>query len=168
MASRGFRKTYFFSHLKACERRNFDFCVFLRVDSLPFKNSLCGPAWHVRSVHSPYINRFLKGRLLTRKNTQKSNFLLSQAFKWKKKIMFFVIPEMPSKTFVMLYKTFSLSRTYTPLLLAYSACKSRENGISHIRPKSDIRSIPTIIQSGKHIFRNALKTILSLFSGPYL
>ena len=38
-----------------------------------------------------------------RKNTQKSKFLLSQAFKWKK-IMFFVIPEMPSKTFVMLYK----------------------------------------------------------------
>ena len=42
------------------------------------------------------------GRLPTRKNTQKK-FLLSQAFKWKK-IMFFVIPEMPSKTFVMLYK----------------------------------------------------------------
>ena len=38
-----------------------------------------------------------------RKNTQKSKFLLSQAFKWKK-IMFFVIPEMPSKAFVMLYK----------------------------------------------------------------
>ena len=64
---------------------------------------VCGPAWHVRSVHSPYINRFLTGRLPTRKNTQKSKFLLSQAFKWKK-IMFFVIPEMPSKTFVMLYK----------------------------------------------------------------
>ena len=43
------------------------------------------------------------GRLPTRKNTQKSKFLLSHAFKWKK-IMFFVIPEMPSKTFVMLYK----------------------------------------------------------------
>ena len=28
MASRGLRKTYFF-HLKACERKNFDFCVFL-------------------------------------------------------------------------------------------------------------------------------------------
>ena len=38
-----------------------------------------------------------------RKNTQKSKFLLSQTFKWKK-IMFFVIPEMPSKTFVMLLK----------------------------------------------------------------
>ena len=38
-----------------------------------------------------------------RKNTQKSKFLLSQAFKWKK-IMFFVIPEMPSKTFVVVYK----------------------------------------------------------------
>ena len=41
-----------------------------------------------------------------RKNTQKSKFLLSQAFKWKK-IRFFVIPEMPSKTFVMLYKKLS-------------------------------------------------------------
>ena len=38
-----------------------------------------------------------------RKNTQKSKFLLSQAFKWGKK-MFFVIPEMPSKTFVMVLK----------------------------------------------------------------
>ena len=34
MASRGLRKAFFF-HLKACERRNFDFYVFLRVDSLP-------------------------------------------------------------------------------------------------------------------------------------
>ena len=33
MASRGLRKTYFF-HLKACERRNFDFCVFLRMCSM--------------------------------------------------------------------------------------------------------------------------------------
>ena len=39
--------------------------------------------------------------LAIRKITQKSKFLLSQAFKWKK-IMFFVITEMPSKTFVML------------------------------------------------------------------
>ena len=37
------------------------------------------------------------------KNTQKSKFLLSETFKWKK-IMFFVIPEIPSKTFVMLLK----------------------------------------------------------------
>ena len=43
------------------------------------------------------------GQNTHRKNTQKSKFLLSQAFKWKK-IMFFVIPEMPSNTFVMLYK----------------------------------------------------------------
>ena len=43
------------------------------------------------------------GILHIRKNTQKSKFLLSQAFKWKK-IMFFVIPEMPSKTFVMVLK----------------------------------------------------------------
>ena len=40
------------------------------------------------------------GILHIRKNTQKSKFLLSQAFKWKRN-MFFVIPEMPSKTFVM-------------------------------------------------------------------
>ena len=33
MASRGLRKTFFF-HLKACERRNFDFCVFLRMCSV--------------------------------------------------------------------------------------------------------------------------------------
>ena len=38
-----------------------------------------------------------------RKNTHKSKFLLSQAFKWEK-IMFFVIPEIPSKTFVMVLK----------------------------------------------------------------
>ena len=38
-----------------------------------------------------------------RKNTQKSKFLLSQTLKWKKN-MFFVIPEMPSKTFVMVLK----------------------------------------------------------------
>ena len=60
--------------------------------------------YDVRSVHSAYINRFLTGILHIRKNTQKSKFLLSQAFKWKKKNMFFVIPEMPSKTLVMLYK----------------------------------------------------------------
>ena len=38
--------------------------------------------------------------LYIRKNTQKSKFLLSQAFKWKKKYVF-VIPEMHSKTFVI-------------------------------------------------------------------
>ena len=57
---------------------------------------------------SPAKNRLfqegtLAARLPTRENTQKSKFLLPRAFKWKK-IMFFVIPEMPSKTFVMLYK----------------------------------------------------------------
>ena len=41
------------------------------------------------------------GILHIRKNTQKSKHLLAQAFKWTK-IMFCVIPEMPSKTFVML------------------------------------------------------------------
>ena len=35
MASRGLRKTTFFFNFFACERRNFDFCVFLWVGSLP-------------------------------------------------------------------------------------------------------------------------------------
>ena len=29
---------HIFSHLKACERRNFDFCVFLRMCSMPVTN----------------------------------------------------------------------------------------------------------------------------------
>ena len=59
-----------------------------------------GPARRrVVSLHSAYINRFLTGILHVRKSTQKSKFRLSQAFKWKK-MMFFVIPEMQSKTFV--------------------------------------------------------------------
>ena len=37
------------------------------------------------------------------KKTQKSKFLLSQAFKWENNL-FFVIPEIPSKTFVMVKK----------------------------------------------------------------
>ena len=59
------------------------------------------------------------GRLPTRKNTQKSKFLLSQAFKWKK-IMFFVIHEMPSKTFVMLYK--KLPDHFKPQIRILSLC----------------------------------------------
>ena len=51
------------------------------------------------AVHSPYINRFLTGRLPTRKNTQKSKFLLSQTFNWKKKYVFrnprLVLPDGP-------------------------------------------------------------------------
>ena len=34
MASRGLRKRNIFSHLKAYERRNFDFCVFLEMSSV--------------------------------------------------------------------------------------------------------------------------------------
>ena len=34
----GITKNIFFFHLKACERRNFDFCVFLRMCSMPVKN----------------------------------------------------------------------------------------------------------------------------------
>ena len=87
--------------MKACERRNFDFCLFLRVGSLPG-----GRVGHcVMTSHTPFslYKPVLTDRLPTRKNTQKSKFLVSQAFKWKK-IMFFVIPEMPSTTFVMSYK----------------------------------------------------------------
>ena len=46
---------------------------------------------------------FSRGETVTvhiRKNTQKSKFLLTQM----EKNMFFVIPEMPSKTFVMVLK----------------------------------------------------------------
>ena len=56
---------------------------------------------------SSSLSAYASGRppdpLHIRKNTQKSKFLLSQAFKWKR-IVFFVIPEMPSKTFVMVLK----------------------------------------------------------------
>ena len=77
---------HIFSHLKACERRNFDFCVFVRMCS----RSRCH--WRacvalrvfVRSVYSAYITRGLTAILHIRKNTQKSKFLLSQAFKWEK------------------------------------------------------------------------------------
>ena len=47
---------------------------------------------------------FLLFKLLLFRKGKKSKFLLSQALKWKKKNMFFVIPEMPSKTFVMILK----------------------------------------------------------------
>ena len=48
------------------------------------------------------------GILHIRKNTQKSKFLLSQAFNWKKN-KFFVTPEMPSKTFVLFKKNFLIT-----------------------------------------------------------
>ena len=105
----GITKNIFLFHLRVCEWWNFDFCVFLRMCSgsggRVLVRNLAGMTTArrdgVRSLHSAYINRFLTGILIIRKNTQKSKFLLSQTFKWKK-IMFFVIPEMPSKSFVML------------------------------------------------------------------
>ena len=48
------------------------------------------------------------GILHIRKNTQKSKFLLSQAFQWKK-IMLFVIPEMPSKLLLCFKKDFLIT-----------------------------------------------------------
>ena len=87
MASRGLRKTSFFSIWRPVRGETLIFVCF----------------YDVRSFHSAYINRFLAGILHIRKNTQKSKFLLSQTLKWKK-MMFFVIPEMPSKTFVMVKK----------------------------------------------------------------
>ena len=65
--------------------------------------SVGGPAWRRPLPPFSLYKPVLTDPLHIRKNTQKSKFLLSQAFKWKK-IMFFVIPEMPSKTIVMLYK----------------------------------------------------------------
>ena len=62
---------------------------------------------------------FSRGETVTlhiRKNTQKSKFLLSQAFKWEK-IMFFVIPEMPSKTFVMVLKNFLITLIVQEVLI---------------------------------------------------
>ena len=73
-------------------------CVFT-VGSLPGGRVWPGVTRALRpfTLYEPVFN----GQTTHRKNTQKSKFLLSQAFKWKK-IMFFVIPEMQSKTFVML------------------------------------------------------------------
>ena len=78
MAFWGLRKTYFFPHLKACERRNFDFvcsngCVVSRLH--------CYGKWQ-QTMHEDNMT------LHIRKNTQKSKFLLSQAFKWGKKYVF--------------------------------------------------------------------------------
>ena len=47
-----------------------------------------GPARRGVGLHSAYINWFLTGILHIRKNTQKSKFLLSQAFKWGKNYVF--------------------------------------------------------------------------------
>ena len=49
--------------------------------------------------------------LVIRKNTQKSMFLLSQAFKWKK-IKFFVIPVMPLKLLLWFKKNFLITLSY--------------------------------------------------------
>ena len=58
MASRGLRITSFFFHLKACERRNFDFCVFLRVGSLPGGRVLPGVSHALRpfTLYKPVFN----------------------------------------------------------------------------------------------------------------
>ena len=89
MASRGLRKTYFFPHLKACERRNFDFCVFLR---------MCSVTKYLQIVSS------VKQLHYTSVRTQKNQSFSSHRPSNGKKMMFFVIPEMPSKTFVMVLK----------------------------------------------------------------
>ena len=62
-----------------------------------------GPAWRCPLPPFSLYKPVLTDPLHIRKSTQKSKFLLSQAFKWKKN-MFLVIPEMPSKTFVMVLK----------------------------------------------------------------
>ena len=101
-------------HLGDYEKHNLSFSIWwpLRGETLIFvcfygcvvcPAGVWGPAWRrllrPLRLYKPVFN----GILHIRKNTQKSKFFLSQTYKWKK-IMFFVIPEMPSKTFVMLYK----------------------------------------------------------------
>ena len=90
----GLRKTYFFPLLKACERRNFDFCVFLRMCSLTKYLQIVFSRWNI-TLH-------------IRKNTQKSQFLLSQAFKWKK-IMCFDIPRCHLKLLLWFKKNFLIT-----------------------------------------------------------
>ena len=89
MAYRGLRKTHFFPHLKACERRNFDFGVFLRMCSV----TVSPPE------NNPQVFRYTTHPL---KHTKIKISLLTGLQMGKK--MFFVIPEMPSKTFFLLYK----------------------------------------------------------------
>ena len=88
-----YEKHNFFSNWRPVRGETLIFVCFYGCVVCPA--GVWGPAWRRSSLHSAYINRFLTGRLPIRKNTQKSKFLLSQAFKWKQ-IMFFVIPEMPS------------------------------------------------------------------------
>ena len=72
MASRGLQKNIFFPHLRACERRNFDFCLFLRVGSLPGGRVWPGVTRALRpfTLYKPVFN----GQTT---QTQKSKFLLS-------------------------------------------------------------------------------------------
>ena len=85
----GITKNIIFFHLEVCERRNFDFCVFLRMIS--------GSGW--RPVYISWMEGTdvltpssslpaYRAPLHIRKNTQKSKFLLSQTLKCKKKICF--------------------------------------------------------------------------------
>ena len=82
----GITKNIIFFHLKACERRNFDFCVFLRVYSMPVKTGLykLNGEW---DVVTPGPTR-PPGILHIRKNTQQSKFFRPQALKWKKNYVF--------------------------------------------------------------------------------
>ena len=75
-----------------------------------------------------------------RKNTQKSKFLLSQAFKWKKN-MFFVIPEMPSKTFAMVKKNFLVTLTRWCLTKDWA-------------PKACIPHFVPFLISWRHLFKS--------------
>ena len=71
MAARGLRKTYFFFHLEACERRNFDFCVFLRMCSVtvsPRENNL----QVFRYTTHPYEHTKIKVSPLTGLQMEKS------------------------------------------------------------------------------------------------
>ena len=89
MASRGLRKTHFFFHLQACERRNFDLCVFLRMCSLTKYLQIVFSRLNSYTTH-PQEHTKIKVSPLTGLQMEKK--------------MLFGIPEMPSKTFVMLDK----------------------------------------------------------------
>ena len=64
--------------------------------------------WHVRSVHSPYINLFLTGILYIRKTHTKIKVSPLTDLQMEK-IMLFVIPEMPSKLLLCFKKDFLIT-----------------------------------------------------------
>ena len=79
----GITKIIIFFHLKVCERRNFDFCVFLRMCSMPVKNRFIKAEWRERtsSRRAPNARRAYYTSVKTQKNKSfscfKKNFLIT-------------------------------------------------------------------------------------------